>query len=271
MVSTGGHDARLARHLRALDAFVRDGVVECAYAYQQVRLPASGSVAALSEGPSRFADACRVSMRVQPQTGGALGGGGDAGAAPLQGMRAYLATAWQGWREVAYEGGGEGGETPQWVSERLVKEAKGLVKGLRVASAADVDTAAAFDIAATLLRALALSHGERTVGEAAWERLRALSARVRSRNAGRESLGSRGSSGAASCETGDEQVEALRADDVNGFAAALLHAVHAPGAVPRSSDELVADVGEGGSDAAGEEGVSRGQAMLDALREQGQL
>ena len=43
------HEARYGKHLHALEAFVRDGVLECAYAFQQVSTaadlePASSAV-----------------------------------------------------------------------------------------------------------------------------------------------------------------------------------------------------------------------------------
>ena len=298
------HEALLARQLRALDAFVRDGVVECNYSFQQVRLPVSGSVTAVSTGASRFVDACHVSLRLAADAdadSGQRAGQVVAAArksAPLQSMRAYLATAWESWGSIRYDAGPQekgsvsSGSVPPWLGQRLVERAKTLCAGLRLQGAAEPDSARAFDTVAMLLNALAVSKGKVTVGEAEWTDLEALCARVAARHIAEADSRQDDtvSDVTDAAEVGNARAE--KVDDADeAFRAALLHAVHAPESIARQEMELeiVDDGDEQGSQpiagsagqtrcAAVQDGAcvgagesSRGQAMLEQLRSMGQL
>ena len=274
--SDGAHDGLLVRHLRALEAFVSAGVVECHYAFQQVRLPVSGSVTLLSAEPSRFADACHVSIAAAPAA--PVGAAAEDGQAPRQSMRAYLASAWRLSSSVHFAArdgdaepdGAAAGAVPSWVARKLVGSSKPLCAALRRPGAPEVDSARAFDTIVMLLRALAVSQGRDTVDDDVWAALEGLVQRVAARNrAGAD----------AAPQVLSSQGTAAAADDDEAFKASLLHAVRVPDAVARAPDELVAHVhGDaddappvGAAGAAGSADVSHGRAMLEQLRQAGQL
>jgi hypothetical protein len=214
-------------------------------------------------------------------------------------MRAFLATAWQNSETLSYLDEGKSA----WVSQWLVRSAKELAAGLRVDGAAPVDTKCAFDTVTTLLRALAATRGCSVVDEAAWRDLEGLVARARERNhpeppSSPEAAIVR----AADVFVGDSTSEAEMAASKAGGVASELTADSGSGANPvrrdtrgvsgevqqgheaslqvsstpapeaslaeEDDDDVVADR-EGGlpAEAAG----SRGQAMLDVLRRNGQL
>jgi hypothetical protein len=330
-VERAPHEARLARNFRAVDSLIRDGVVECAYAFQQVRLPVSGTVTVLSTGTgacaAHFADSCQLSLTLQPGMGGKAGMPASADA-PVQGMRAFLASAWQKWDNLSYAGDSVCGSTvPNWVSQRLVQGAKALAAGM---GTAPVDTGRAFDTVTTLLRALTVSHGSAVVDDTSWRALEVLTARVRERNlpelqapiatvpaaeivgdpaacAGGVPLGAadavcqdtgEGSAavtsiprqGQSSAPQAGEMGHELTSDgrdrgiigEATGvgaevgqggqddtFHTGLLHAMHAPEGVVEEQEEY----DEGGMAGAlhALPGSSRGQAMLELLRESGKL
>lgn len=277
--SAAAHEALLVRHLRALDSFVLDGVVECSYAFQQVRLPASGSVGILSQEPSRFVDACHVSLCLERLHGEMSAPEGEA-TAPLQGMRAYLATAWDAWTRVMYAGVDTEHSTasrPPWVAQRLVTQAKGLAHALRLPCASDVTSARAFDAALLLLTALAVSKGVTRIDEDAWADLMALADKVWTRNSLAEanSLGTASQESAQRSARDDRGLEAADADAE--FKAELLHAVQAPDSVVRWAGELEGHEDEetrlvqGGIQGGASAPASRGQGMVAHLRSTRQI
>jgi hypothetical protein len=278
------HEALLVRQLRSLHSFVLDGVVECSYAFQQVCLPVSGSVGILSEEPSRFVDACHVSLRLERLHGDMAAPEEDA-TAPLQSMRAYLASAWDLWTRVVYAcvdmvpAEHATASRPPWVAQRLVKEAKALAQALRLPCASDVTIGRAFDTVLLLLTALAVSKGETRVNEGSWADLVALVERVRSRNAVVEadSLDAAWQEPVRGSALDNRGLEVADADAE--FKAELLHAVQAPdsmapwaGALEGQEDgERGAQLVQGGIQSDASELASRGQAMVAHLRSTGQL
>jgi hypothetical protein len=277
---------------------VRDGVVECAYAFQQVRLSVSGSVAALSTGTSHFARSCHVGLCVDEGAGGFGDGAatdGEDATAPLEGMRSYLATCWAAWGRVGYTGAAsdadsgakteaEGGAAktaapPAWVSAKLVTRAKALSVALRPEGAPQAESARAFDTVATLLNALAISKGKTVVDEAAWADLEALCERVSTRKNAHKSCteagvlaqdgaqaGASGKRGTQSEATGGEGGD----DNVDtAFQAALLQALREPESVERFSGELeVVDDDEDGLGTAGDWRVGGERAGAGASGEE---
>jgi hypothetical protein len=192
------------------------------FLWLQVRLPVSGSVAALSTSRSRFADACHVALQVVPAEGRTWpqapsnastddSSATAAESAPLQGMRAYLATCWANTGHVVYadsaeapdgitqvadkprdggaeQGAGAGaGAAPQWVARRLVGSAKKLCTALRLPGQPEVDAARAYDTVDMLLHAIAISQGSGVIDGSTWAALETLCERVAERNAQRKS------------------------------------------------------------------------------------
>ena len=261
------HQAQLGRNLRALRELVHNGVLECAYAFQQVRLPLSGSAAILSRAPSHFVSACHAALRVAPAAEAPVKGAGAE--APVQSMRAYLASAWECWRSLHFEPDcpdentnakpSEAGPAavPAWVSSRLVQSAKALCAGLRPPGTPEPDTARSYDTIAMLLNALAVSKGKTAVGSADWADMEELCKRVAARN----HAGSNDSQAASmegspvkpaggkggmradldpAAAAGGAAVGAAEAAEDARFSAALLQALeHRDGADPDSADLVI--------------------------------
>lgn len=176
-----GHDARRTRNLQSLQSFLANGVLEAEYAWQQVQLPVSGSALALSTQPSTFASACHVSICVAE----AKDNESSASPSPLQGMRSYLASAWDLWPGISYTPGGSGDgaqPSPAWVQQKLVARGKSVGNVLNGLSSANGDTVRAFEATVLLLHCLTVSHGRSHVSEDEWVLLEALVERVALRN-----------------------------------------------------------------------------------------
>lgn len=172
-----GHDARRTRNTQSLQSFLANGVLEADYAWQQVQLPVSGSALALSTQPSAFASACHVSVCVaDAQDNKYL-----ASSSPLQGIRSYLASAWDLWPGISYTAGGCGDRaqpSTAWVQRKLVSRGKSVAKVLNGLSSASGDTVRAYEATVVLLHCLTISHGRNHVSEDEWVLLEDLVERV---------------------------------------------------------------------------------------------
>eukprot|EP00892_Ulva_mutabilis_P000565 jgi/Ulvmu1/10509/UM064_0047.1 len=232
--SQGEHNARRARNLQSLQAFLANGVLEADYTWQQVQLPVSGSALLLSPQPSTFASACHVCVRAE-------GDGAvfcDSAQSPLQGMRSYLASAWDLWDRLSYESAEDGSPgPPQWIQRKLVSRGKAIGTVLNRLSSAATDTMRAYEATVVLLHCTAVSHGCNCVSEAEWQRLEELVDRVAAR-------------GCAATVTPPQ-------------------ANHAE--VLQQSVPIVQDVNRNQDSQQREPGASAGEAMIAALRSKGQI
>jgi hypothetical protein len=168
---TQAHEGMKMRNIQALQEFVRDGVLTANYTWQHVRLPVSGSVLVLSHGPAMFSESCLISVRVNGRGCGAedscASGALDERSWPLQGIRCYLACAWDLWSQLSTSG------SKKWVQERLVSDGKRIAASLNC-SGRPGDTKRAYETTLVLLQCLAISHGCSEETQVHWESLERL-------------------------------------------------------------------------------------------------
>lgn len=176
------HDAMRARNVRSLQTFLSSGVLEADYAWQQIQLPVSGSALVLATQPSAFTSTCHVSIRSADDTGQSSSSGAQI---PLQGIRSYLASAWDIWQGISYvDKGSEHRSSNKWVQQKLVSRGKAMAKVLNGLSSACTDTVRAYEATVVLLHCIAVSHGSNLVSQEHWALLEDLVQRVADR--GRE-------------------------------------------------------------------------------------
>lgn len=176
------HDAWRCRNMRAMHEYVQDGVLTANYMWQQVRLPVSGSVLVVSDEPSSFSESCRlcVSAAGTPERTTASV---DSSVHPVQGIRCYLACAWDLWDGLEYErqDGGRTGSHPRWVSETLVAEGKRVAAAVN--SSGTCDTTRAYETSVMLLHCLCISQGRNQINrERDWGAVERLVASCQARS-----------------------------------------------------------------------------------------
>lgn len=118
--ATAAHHAQRAGNLQSLHAFLAHGVIEAHYDWQKVQLPVLGSALIISRQPSVFASTCYVSIRATPRHGQITHCGTQA-TVPVQGIRSYLASAWELWEGLSYvhDGDVRTKSSTSWMSKRL--------------------------------------------------------------------------------------------------------------------------------------------------------
>jgi Mini-chromosome maintenance replisome factor len=163
------HDAWCSRNMRAMHDYMKDGMLTANYMWQQVRLPASGSVLVVSDEPSSFSESCRIciSATSAPEKTAASV---DPSSHPLQGIRCYLACAWDLWEGLEYEHqeGGYNGRHPRWVAETLVARGKQVAAAVNRAGASTCNTTKAYETAVMLLHCLSISQGKNVISRSDW-------------------------------------------------------------------------------------------------------
>lgn len=176
------HDAAQNRNVRALHEYMRDGVVIANYMWQEVRLPVSGSVLSLSDEPSMFTDSCRICVSTSgvPENSAVSVDPSH----PLQGIRCYLACAWDLWHGIQYErqNGGDAGSHPRWLTETLVTQGRQVAAAVNNAATSH-DTTRAFETAVILLQCLCVSQGKAQISRSDWAAVEHLAERCQSKGA----------------------------------------------------------------------------------------
>jgi Mini-chromosome maintenance replisome factor len=308
----GGGDraeGQLARNVRALQAYISGGVIHAEYSYQQVRLPTSGAVLVISPDRSVFSSSCTLAVPWHP-TAPADGAMAPADGAPLQSMRAYLATAWAAWDNLGFEpdeappdhtaDDAPGtqheqhgrGAAPEWVRQALVSEARALAAEARGGNEDALDAEQAFDVTLMLARALAVSHGETTVTRRGWQRVRDFVGRLLERRrecaaAAARDAASAPESGGAPCGAHADGADGIDACIDQALAAGLAgaSAASSESALPRTvhaqrgmraagaaaPSQMHAAAVRSAQAPASPQGASRGASMVEALRATGQL
>lgn len=245
------HDAWRCRNMRAMHEYVRDGVLTANYMWQQVRLPVSGSVLVVSDEPSTFSDSCRICISASGAPESATAGL-DASVHPLQGIRCYLACAWDLWEGLEYErqDGANIGTHPRWVAETLVSGGKRVAAAVNSSGAAACDTTRAYETAVMLLHCLCISQGKNQISRDDWGAVDHLVASCQARSSGAAAT-------APPLKNREQTVPA---------AAQTRH-------VPPSADrDMAMDTGDNVlRERQPQQEVSAGQAMVDALRRTGAL
>jgi hypothetical protein len=247
------HDAWYSRNMHSMHEYLKTGMLTANYMWQQVRLPASGSVLVVSDEPSRFSESCRicVSATSAPEKTTASV---DPATHPLQCIRAYLACAWDLWEGLEYERSeaGHTGSHPRWVAETLVAKGKHVAAAVNSAGAANCDSTSAYETAVMLLHCLCISQGKNIISRSDWSAVDRVVASCQARCGSAAVLPSAG-------------LELKEQEQV--VASVPLQQLHAS---PSTDEDM--DSGEQVLRARqAPQGVSAGQAMIDALRRTGAL